>query len=92
VSLLSPKSCAKPWSDSGDRELDFGELTHRFGRLGVGFWGVDPQMLFIPSCPGVTGLTGASPWWILSRGVRVDWSRGPASQFWACLELVCLVF
>jgi hypothetical protein len=27
VFLLSPKSCANPWSDSGDRELDLGELT-----------------------------------------------------------------
>jgi hypothetical protein len=26
--LLSPKSCANPWSDSGVRELDLGELTH----------------------------------------------------------------
>jgi hypothetical protein len=25
--LLSPKSCTNPWSDSGDRELDLGELT-----------------------------------------------------------------
>jgi hypothetical protein len=23
-----------------------------------GFWGVDPRVLFIPSCPGLTGLTG----------------------------------
>jgi hypothetical protein len=27
VFLLSPKSCANPWSDSGDQELDLGELT-----------------------------------------------------------------
>jgi hypothetical protein len=27
VFLLSPKSCANPWSDSGDRELDLRELT-----------------------------------------------------------------
>jgi hypothetical protein len=27
VFLLSPKSCANLWSDSGDRELDLGELT-----------------------------------------------------------------
>jgi hypothetical protein len=26
--LLSPKSCANPWSESGDRELDLEELTH----------------------------------------------------------------
>jgi hypothetical protein len=24
----------------------------------VWIWGVDPQVLFIPSCPGLTGLTG----------------------------------
>jgi hypothetical protein len=29
----------------------------RFGRSGVRFGGVDPQVLFIPSCPGLTGLT-----------------------------------
>jgi hypothetical protein len=27
VFLLSPKSCTNPWSDSGDRKLDLGELT-----------------------------------------------------------------
>jgi hypothetical protein len=27
VFLPSPKSCANLWSDSGDRELDLGELT-----------------------------------------------------------------
>jgi hypothetical protein len=27
VFILSPKSCVNPWSDSGDRELDLGELT-----------------------------------------------------------------
>jgi hypothetical protein len=27
VFLLSPKSCANLWSDSGDRELDLGVLT-----------------------------------------------------------------
>jgi hypothetical protein len=33
VFLLAPKSCANPWSDSEDRELDLG--------------GVDPRVLFI---------------------------------------------
>jgi hypothetical protein len=28
------------------------------GRSGVGFGGVHPQALFIPSCPGINGLTG----------------------------------
>jgi hypothetical protein len=30
-----------------------------FGRSKFGFGGVDPWVLFIPSCPGYTGLTGA---------------------------------
>jgi hypothetical protein len=34
------------WSESGDQGLDLGELTR--------------GMLFIPSCLGLTGLTGAS--------------------------------
>jgi hypothetical protein len=42
VFLLFPKSCAKPWRKSGDRDLDFGGLTR--------------VSLFIPSCPGLTGL------------------------------------
>jgi hypothetical protein len=29
-----------------------------FGRSEFGFGGVDPRVLFIPSCPGLTGLTG----------------------------------
>jgi hypothetical protein len=44
VFLLSPMSCANPWSESGDRELDLEELTR--------------GLLFIPSCLGVTCLTG----------------------------------
>jgi hypothetical protein len=31
----------------------------RFGRSKFGFGGVDPRLLFIPSCPSYTGLTGA---------------------------------
>jgi hypothetical protein len=37
----------------GDWELDLEELTH--------------GLLFIPSCPGVTGLTGASHLWDFPR-------------------------
>jgi hypothetical protein len=33
--------------------------VERFGRSKFGFGGVDPWVLFIPSCPGYTGLTGA---------------------------------
>jgi hypothetical protein len=35
------------------------EYVERFGRSMFGFGGVDPRVLFIPSCPGYTGLTGA---------------------------------
>jgi hypothetical protein len=34
--------------------------VERFGRLGVGFGGVDPRVLFIPDRPNLTGLTGAA--------------------------------
>jgi hypothetical protein len=33
--------------------------VERFGRSRFGFEGVDPRVLFIPSCPGYTILTGA---------------------------------
>jgi hypothetical protein len=33
--------------------------VERIGRSGVGFGGVDPRVLFIPSCPNYTGLIGA---------------------------------
>jgi hypothetical protein len=33
--------------------------VERFGTPKFGFGGVDPRVLFIPSCPGYTGLTGA---------------------------------
>jgi hypothetical protein len=49
----------------------------------LGFGGVDPRVLFIPSCPGYTGLTGAldrsdrfNPWWVFGR-----------VNIWACLLL-----
>jgi uncharacterized membrane protein YtjA (UPF0391 family) len=32
----------------------------RFERSRLGFGGVDPRVLFIPSCLGYTGLTGAT--------------------------------
>jgi hypothetical protein len=44
----------------------------------VWIWGVDLRVLFIPSCPGYTGLTGAldrsdrcNPWWVFARGERL---------------------
>jgi hypothetical protein len=33
--------------------------VERFGRSKFGFGGVDPRVLFIPSCPGYIGLIGA---------------------------------
>jgi hypothetical protein len=33
--------------------------VERFGTSKFGFGGLDPRVLFIPSCPGYTGLTGA---------------------------------
>ena len=83
--LLSPKSCAKPWSESGDRELDLGELTR--GRCSSRAAQARPVLPVL-----LTGLTGASPWWVFVSGnsfVRVVLSRGPADQFLACLELFC---
>jgi hypothetical protein len=41
---ITPKSCSSPWRDS---------------EIEVWIWGVDPRVLFIRSCPGYTGLTGA---------------------------------
>jgi hypothetical protein len=35
--------------------------VEQFGRSGVGFGGVDPRVL--PSCPGLTGLTGVCDWY-----------------------------
>jgi hypothetical protein len=70
---------------------------------GVGFGGVDPWVMFIPSCLGTTGLTGAldqsdrcggvSPLWDLSRVMcltRVSLGRVGAGQFLAGLEVFCL--
>jgi hypothetical protein len=35
------------------------ESIEQIERSGAGFGGVDPRVLFIPSCPGITGLTCA---------------------------------
>jgi hypothetical protein len=48
VFQLSTKSCVNSWTELVDRELDLEELTC--------------ELLFIPSCSGVTGLTGALDW------------------------------
>jgi hypothetical protein len=61
--------------------------VERFGRSRFGFGGVDPRVLFIPSCPGYTGLTGAldrsdrcNPLWVFAR-VNV----------WVCSLFPCVV-
>jgi hypothetical protein len=62
----------------------------RFGRSKFGFGGVDPWVLFIPSCPGYTGLTDASHLWDLPRVTyltRVSLGLGAAGLFLVCLEL-----
>jgi hypothetical protein len=50
------------------------KFVERFGRSKFGFGGVDPLVLFIPSCPGYTGLTGA-----LDRSNRCKLPMGFAS-------------
>jgi hypothetical protein len=60
--------------------------VERFRRSRFGFGGVDPRVLFIPSCPGYTGLTGAldrsdrcNPRWVLA------WVN-----VWVCSLLSCV--
>jgi hypothetical protein len=48
--------------------------VERFGRSKFGFGGVDPRVLFIPSCLGYTSLTGA-----LDRSDRCESLVGFAS-------------
>jgi hypothetical protein len=64
----------------------FFKSVERFGRSRFGFGGVDSRVLFIPSCPGYTGLTGAldrsdrsNPWWVFSQ-----------VNFWVCWLLSCV--
>jgi hypothetical protein len=60
--------------------------VERFGRSWFGFGGVDPRVLFIPSCPGYTGLTGA-----LDRSDRCNprWVFAQVNV-WVCLLLSCV--
>jgi hypothetical protein len=55
------------------------KFVERFGRSRFGFGGVDPRVLFIPSCPGYTGLTGATLGGFFAR-VNV----------WVCSLLSCV--
>jgi hypothetical protein len=64
--------------------------VERFGRSWFGFGGVDPQVLFIPSCLDYTGLTGAT-----LSGFLLGWTYGcvrccPVLQLfrvWVSLEV-----
>jgi hypothetical protein len=60
--------------------------VERFGISRFVFGGVDPRVLFIPSCPGYTGLTGAldrsdrcNPRWVFAR-----------MNVWVCSLLSCV--
>jgi hypothetical protein len=80
-----------PWGVPSIPKVLF-ETVERIERSGVGFGGVDPRVLFIPSCPGLTGLTGVCHLWDLPRMsslTRVFLGRGVAGQFLVCLELFC---
>jgi hypothetical protein len=75
------------WTSFGEIKLGYGllmrcsyypqslvQVLERFGRSRFVFGGVDPRVLFIPSCPGYTGLTSAldrsercNPWWVFAR-------------------------
>jgi hypothetical protein len=70
------------------------ETVEQIGRSGVGFGGVDPRVLFIPSCPGLTGLTGAS-----DRSDRcvpfVGFASGELLDLcvfgsWCCWSVLCM--
>jgi hypothetical protein len=51
-----------------------------------GFGGVDPRVLFIPSCPGYTGLTGALDW---SDRCNPSWDFAQVNV-WVSLLLSCV--
>jgi hypothetical protein len=61
-------------------------------RSKAGFGGVDSRVLFIPSCPGVTGLTSVCLLWDLPRViclVCVSFGCVVAGQFLTGLEFFC---
>jgi hypothetical protein len=80
-----------PWGAPTIPKVLFG-FVERIDRSGVGFGGVDPRVLFIPSFPGVTGLTGVSLLWDLSWVsclFCVSLGCAVAGQFLVSLELFC---
>jgi hypothetical protein len=82
------------------------EFVERIGRSGVGFGGVDLQVLFIPSCPDFTGLTGAldrSDWcepfvgfvfseWFIPCVFSVVMLLVSTWPVWSCFARLCVGF
>jgi hypothetical protein len=75
------------------------KFVERFGRSRFGFGGADLRVLFIPSCPGYTGLTGAldrsnrcEPFVGLASGDLLDscvfrlWCWVSSWSVWSCLD------
>jgi hypothetical protein len=88
VFLLSPKFCTNLRWDSGDRELDLGELTRGCcSSRATQACSVCPVLL--------TGLTGAIPLWDLSRGTTVLVWCSPVFLLssswlvWSCFARFC---
>jgi hypothetical protein len=80
-----------PWGVPTIPKVLFGSVE-QIGGSGVGFGGVDPRVLFIPSCPGLTSLTGVCLLWDLPRVsclFRVSLGCVVAGQFLVSLELFC---
>jgi hypothetical protein len=67
------------------------ETVERIGRSGVGFGGVHPRVLFIPSCPTVTGLTGVCLLWDLPLGELLDLCVFGSWCCWSVLGLFGVV-
>jgi hypothetical protein len=84
------------WTSFGGIKLGYGLLgvsiipkvlfkfVERFGRSKFGFGGVDPRVLFISSCPGYTGLTGATLGGFFCSGERLGVFA--VLLCWGCFE------
>jgi hypothetical protein len=68
----------------------FFETVERIGRSGIGFVGVDPRVLFIPSCPGVTGVCLVWDFPRVNCLTRMYLGRVLTGQLLAVLEVLCL--
>jgi hypothetical protein len=91
VFLLSPKSCANPWSESGDRELDLEELTHGCcSSRAVRAWPSDRCSW--PVWP-VWALCGICLEWVAwSVCLWVVMLLVSSWPFWCCLARLCVGF